>query len=552
MRLRTSKMRSVVSASIASACACFLGGASNADMITVPYSTYFYSSVDGTSATTTLQNGLPVYQPFDRDLGRLTAATFNFTVTHENDLQDNAPMDQFANGSISTTFGGTGDTQTYQVTGPFPVPGAMYQFSGSGAINLATANGPTNFTEGPVISTLHIDSGTYPLHVNTGTTVTANITYTYTTAPGQLTGPGLVDFGYNLVGSSVSKAVTVSNTGDLPTTATYGDLVHAGAFSGSPSMPTKIFGGDSLSRTYVHAPTARGTDVAYIPLYDADFNMSEITLLGTAVAPVGVVGLSTLDAGNVRVGTSFPVVQAVYNNGDGSLDTTAGNAAKLSAHSPTSAGSFTLQGTPDSLIPDVNAVGVGDNLHLYVYNFTPAGRGAQSQPISIRVDNGNPDGTNTAGDLPFTLTGKGVGPVFQIGGESTGQTIVFPNQLSPSTVSLDLQNATTDGALATLDRLTWSALITNDPAHAFSIVGTSSGAIDAGGDTPVQVEVNPSLLAGDVGLDPTLNFHTDQNANIGDVTDGTSFAFPLSAVPEPSLAFPIMLSGFAMLVRSRK
>ena len=275
------------------------------------------------SETNALYTVTPTFVPFDRYLGRLTAATINYTVSGQAFMQDQAVGGTpFAIGTISTSLSRPKQYRHhYDIeSGNQRLVTGVPNISGTANASIAAATGADNYSIGDLSLSVTLQQGLYPLVVNPTVNVDATLTYTYDNSPGKLTAPTTVDFGYNLVGVTSTQNVTVTNAGGLPTKATFSQAFQSSAFApATSSSPINIFGGDSFSRPYTHTGTVRGPDAGFMVAYDSANNPTEVILQATSVAPVASLSSSKLDFGNVRVGTTTSNILGVYNNGDGSL-----------------------------------------------------------------------------------------------------------------------------------------------------------------------------------------------------------------------------------------
>ena len=148
------------------------------------------------------------------------------------------------------------------------------------------------------------------------------------------------------------------------------------------------------------------------------------------------------------------------------------------------------------------------------YNYSPANRGNDSQPISVTSDSGH---------IVLTLQGQGVGPVF----EANTSLLDFGSTQS-GTLPLNVENITSDGDLGSLTDLTLlTATISGPDAAAFSIDAFDPlTVIETDGIAVLSVEFDATGLS--IGpKSATLTFTTDQGTSVG--AAGAQFQISLSA-----------------------
>jgi len=240
----------------------------------------------------------------------------------------------------------------------------------------------------------------------------------------------------------------------------------------------------------------------------------------------------SLDFGDVRVGTSATLAVTADNTAGDAGTTLTGNFPGISTEFSATGSSFSLATTDPA---------ASEN-----YSYTPSARGSDSEGITI---------TSDGGDSDITLTGNGVGPVFDTSIGTSPTTIDLGEVSAGETGSftLDLSNISTDGDLGALTDLMWVALLSGDPE--FSIVGMDNGILEVGETTSLVIAFSPE--AGEL-YSGTLVIATDENAASGDTAGGSQLAFTLTGtgvtVPEPSMFLlgTLGLLGLGFFVRRRR
>lgn len=232
-----------------------------------------------------------------------------------------------------------------------------------------------------------------------------------------------------------------------------------------------------------------------------------------------------------RVGEQDTQVVTVANaGGEGSLLTgsiTAATAAPFAG--PAESASF--------------GIGSGDAKD-FTYSFSPDARGGHADSVQVQTN----VGTHT-----IALDGSAVGPV--VTSSITPGTTIDLGQadLDESVLAiLQIGNATPDANAGddSLTDLTLDYVLSGDDASLFSLDLTPLDVVSKGG----LLDVTITFLGSDVPghYDATLTLLTDEGAALGDLLNGQSYTFTLSAdvVPEPSSACALL--GIAVLHCARR
>ena len=200
--------------------------------------------------------------------------------------------------------------------------------------------------------------------------------------------PSTVDFGEVRVGVSVSKTLTVRNTGTKNLTVTSLSVSKA-SFSVSGSPPFTLPPASTRTLTVVFSPTTEGTDTGTLVIKTDDTETPELTasLLGRGVKPQLVVDPTSIVFGDQRVGTqSTPLIARVRNVGSGTVTLTS-----LSLNAPFSLAS---SGTPPFTLPP----GTSQDLPVV---FSPTTEGPVSGNLTLQTDD------PVVASVVVSLTGKG-------------------------------------------------------------------------------------------------------------------------------------------------
>lgn len=263
-----------------------------------------------------------------------------------------------------------------------------------------------------------------------------------------------------------------------------------------PDLPTRpdYMGTDDP----IHMNTS-GYNLLALHAYNGFF----VTVFQPAVLSVDT---STIDFGNVRIGTS--------GNGSVTASNTGPNHTKVKNLTwPVAGGEFSGGGgTANPLFKDPT---LGSDTAGKTYTYAPSGHGPDSQGLTITSDSGSPG---------LTLMGTGVGPTF----DSSEASLDFGevgSGASPS-LGLDITNDTADADLGNLTDLTLaSAVITGPDAGLFQLNGFTPGTVLSKGQVAnLSVQFNASGPPG--AKSATLTFNTDQGAAFGGA--GDSFDVPLT------------------------
>ncbi|HUT36856.1 MAG TPA: choice-of-anchor D domain-containing protein [Planctomycetota bacterium] len=375
--------------------------------------------------------------------------------------------------------------------------------------------------------------------------------------------------GYVLVGTSGTASVSVTNTGNgnlsgLGAASNLNGTAPAGQDEFALTSPAGLSLADlgSTPVTYSYTPAARGADSLLRTLNftngdpDGEDNQphtADFTLQGEGVAPVNQV-TKLSDAGLTRIGTSNTASVEVRNIGNGNLSGL-GDPSNLQGTvslTPPPGGEFTWAPA---------GVNLGDDaFQTLSYTYSPVNHGADTATVQAQFTNGSDDERNLAQLVLPTVSGEGVGPVYD-STAAPGDLIYFGHVLvgDIAVYHLIIGNISTDpndGNTALTNLTLLLATPGGDDPGAFWLSGFSPGAVlSEGGALDVEIHFDTSTPG---WRNATLTFTTDVNAPYG--SSGASFTYRLrgavlqswSDIPEPGTLSLLGLGGLALLSRRRR
>lgn len=345
----------------------------------------------------------------------------------------------------------------------------------------------------------------------------------------------------------------------------------------------------SLNRAFTFTPTVRGAASSPVTVTGVDPNdalgvgyvantadTTVVTVNGTGVAPVA--NVSTVAAGAARVGTTGTATATVENIGDGNL---AGSGSDYNLRGLVSAiaGLFTGGGEALNASEDLNDKNVGPDAPTkadFAFTYTPTARGADSQALTVKLDNGANATANASGTDTVTLAGTPVGPVPAAALDSkanpiaSGTEITFGDMGGGVTLhNLLISNISDDNASDVSTRMTVTAEIIGDAAseYSFSLSDFFTGDTDASSG-PATATLRNVVNGADLGnvtvqfvsrtntIGPTqLRTTTDEGSALG-VMGSQVYVYNQigDPIPEPGtlMVFASGLLGLVLAVRRRR
>lgn len=316
-------------------------------------------------------------------------------------------------------------------------------------------------------------------------------------APAIAVDPPSFDFHEVRVGNSSGAVFFITNTGS--DTLTISSVTAGGAFAASAATPIAIAPGNQAGVAVTCTPPAPGTFSGDLVITsDAATSPTLVPLSCTGVAPAIAVDPTSLEFGNVRVGTPRLASVTVSNPGS---DT-------LVISSALADGAFTVVNAPSFIVP-------GGSATIDV-QFLPAAEGPAAGDLTIVSD-------AATSPTVVPLSGTGVAP----------KLVVDPSALDfgPQRVGVS-RGATITLSNPGTDVLTISSLATG--SGDFTVLASAPIVLAPGGSTAFTVLFTPSIEA---TVSDTLTIVSDAATSPTTVAlTGTGVA-PAIAVDPPALSF---------------
>ncbi|PYX65751.1 MAG: hypothetical protein DMG78_29455, partial [Acidobacteria bacterium] len=316
-----------------------------------------------------------------------------------------------------------GQTATFTVVASGTAP-LSYQWQRNGA-NISGATSSSYTT--PATTTADSGSTFRVVVTNTAGSATSNAATLTVNVPAIQVGP--INFGNVVVGTRVSQALIISNTGTATLTITQVTVTGATFSASGYTLPLSVNAGQQTTITVAFLPTAVGTVSGSVSIVsNAPTSPTSVGLSGSGIAATFTLGISptSLSFGNVSVGSSSSQNVTVTNTGNSNVTisgfTTTGagfSASGVSANTvltPSQSATLTVSFAPTATGSVIGSVSVLSNATNSPSIATLSGSGVSS--TSLLPTCGKLNDTNVY--LPpnydtFTLPAKGqsyTDPVF--------------------------------------------------------------------------------------------------------------------------------------------
>jgi hypothetical protein len=332
--------------------------------------------------------------------------------------------------------------------------------------------------------------------------------------------PTSIDFGSILVGSNITRSVTVTNTGNTSVTITSASTISppgAGFSFTGLTLPLTLSPGQSATFNASFAPTAAGTFTGSISLLsNASNSPTSVALAGTGVPVVNTLTAnpSSINFGNVFTGSTDTRTVTLTNSGNVNIT--------INTATPSGAG-FSLTGLtlPLTLTPGQSTT--------FSAHFSPASAGAVSGSILIG---------STAANSPTTisLSGTGVTPVATLAaspssidfgnlftGTSQTQSVTLTNT---GNVNVSVSGSTVTGAGFSISGLTTPITLTPGQTTSFTVqfAPTAAGAVTGNVSVTSTATNSPTVVSlSGTGVTPTtLLSASPSSISFGSVFVGNS------------------------------
>jgi hypothetical protein len=318
-----------------------------------------------------------------------------------------------------TVTAGQAATFTVVATGTAPL---SYQWQKSG-VNILGATSSSYTT--PATATSDTGSTFAVVVSNTAGAVTsaaATLTVNPASAPAIQVSPTTINFGNAVVGTNLSQALVIKNTGTATLTISQVSAAGSGFSVSGFSLPFNVNAGQQTTITIAFLPTVIGSTSGNISIAsNAPASPTSVALIGTGIVATFTLGISptALSFGNVTTGTSSAGQNIVISD--------TGNSNLTISQITLSGTGYVMTGgsAPVTLSPSQSVT--------LTVQFSPAIAGTANGSVSI-VSNA------TGSPASVSLAGTGVAP--------TQHSVALSWGASPSTVvGYNLYRSTVSGSL---------------------------------------------------------------------------------------------------------
>ena len=237
--------------------------------------------------------------------------------------------------------------------------------------------------------------------------------------------PTSIDFGDQVVGSTTTKTVTLSNTGtsDLTITSISGAVSPYTESDNCPRSPSTISPGGSCTITVTFAPTTWGNYSPEVVVFDnAVYSAQFLYVNGSAYSGAVTLSSSNVNFGNVLIGQTATQNMTITNSGSLPLYFAAGaNFTFFGDGNGSLTQSNNCPPSPSSLAPGASCT--------IIFSFTPSSSGGLAMNMNI---NDSAAGFNQV----ISLTGTGVSPDFTVSVSGTFSATVSAGGKATYTVAV--------------------------------------------------------------------------------------------------------------------
>ena len=318
---------------------------------------------------------------------------------------------------------------------------------------------------------------------------TGNVT---TSNPGYLSAPSSMNLGSVNVGSTVTKTLTVSNTGGSSVKISGATVSGAGYLAGGMNFPYTLPAGTSTNLSVAFTPTTSGTMNAtlYIASDASDPSVPiALTGSGTSTSTPGYLSSpSTMNLGSVNVGSTVTKTLTVSNTGGSSLNISGATVSGVG---------YLASGMN---FPYTLAAGSSANLSV---SFTPATSGTVNATLYVASDASDPS-------VAVALTGSGTSV-------TSGTLGVTPGSMSFGSVTIGTTQTQNGSVTANGGSLTLSSASSSNSA--FTLGGlTLPLTLTAGQSVPFTVTFAPKTAG---AASSNLSFFTSNNTSAAATASGS-------------------------------
>jgi len=305
------------------------------------------------------------------------------------------------------------------------------------------------------------------------------------------------NFGTVQVGSSIISPVAVTNTGKSSVTISQASASASGFAVVGPNLPITLSPRRTANLSVSFAPQGPGAANGNVTVvYSASWGGRNTTHFGSASGTLSGTGIggsgyltapSTLNFGNIALGSSQTQSLAVSNTGSASLT--------ISAATVTGSG-FTVNGLT---LPYTLAAGTGTNLSL---TFSPATAGTNTAILNITSD-------ATDSSVAVTLAGSGT--------TASGTLGVTPGSMNFGTITIGSTQSQSGNVTASGGSVTLTSASSNNSA--FTLSGLNLPVtLSVGQSAPFTVTFAPTAAG---STSASISFFTSNSGTTSETATGS-------------------------------